>query len=274
MTEENGTGAVRAVVFDWAGTMVDFGSRAPVAAFEEIFRRSGVEITAAEAREPMGRGKFDHIATIARMPRVTQAWRSSHGRAPDEGDVRAMYGAFLPIQKDILGRHVDLVPGVLETIALLKERGIPIGSTTGYTRELMDVVEPAARKQGLVVDHVVCIDDVPDGRPAPWMLLKSAERLNAFPIVGVVAVDDTCVGIEAARHAGAVAVGVALSGNALGLGLEESRALSPEDIHARRERANATLQAAKPDFLIDSVADLPEILPQIESLIEQRLSSR
>ena len=32
-------GPVRAVVFDWAGTTVDYGSRAPVAAFAEVFRR-------------------------------------------------------------------------------------------------------------------------------------------------------------------------------------------------------------------------------------------
>jgi phosphonoacetaldehyde hydrolase len=174
----------------------------------------------------------------------------------------------------VLARHADLVPGVLETIRFLKDRGIAIGSTTGYTRALMDVLIPSARENGLEVDHVICIDDVPEGRPAPWMLLRSAERLNAFPIAGVVAVDDTCVGIEAAKHAGAVAVGVALSGNALGLGYEEFRQLSPGDLTARRDAAHATLQKSRPDFLIDSVADLPSIFPQIERLIQERLSSR
>lgn len=268
------SGAVRAVVFDWAGTMVDFGSRGPVSAFLEIFRASGVEITEAEAREPMGRGKFDHIATVTRMPRVAEAWMQRHGSAPNDRDVQTMYDAFLPIQMQVLARHADLIPGVLETIAFLKDRNIAIGSTTGYTRALMDVLIPSARENGLEVDHVICIDDVPEGRPAPWMLLRSAERLNAFPIAGLVAVDDTCVGIEAAKHAGAVSVGVALSGNALGLGPEAFRALSATELAARREAAHATLQKARPDFLIDSVADLPSIFPQIERLIGERLSSR
>jgi phosphonoacetaldehyde hydrolase len=274
MYDGKSANAVRAVIFDWAGTMIDFGSRAPVSAFIEIFRQSGVEITEAEAREPMGRGKFDHIATITRMPRVAEAWRERHGRPPGEHDVRTMYDAFLPIQKEVLSRHTELVPGVLESIAFLNDCGAAIGSTTGYTRALMDVVEPAGRQQGLEVDHVVCIDDVPEGRPAPWMLLRSAERLNAFPIVGVVAVDDTCVGIEAAKHAGAVAVGVALSGNALGLSLEQFRALSSEDLASRSDAAYAALQKSRPDFVIDSVADLPRILPDIEGLIAERFSSR
>lgn len=271
---EESSNAVRAVAFDWAGTMVDFGSRAPVTAFLEIFRASGVEITEAEAREPMGRGKFDHIATITRMPRVAAAWILRHGSTPGDADVQTMYDAFLPIQRAVLARHADLVPGVLETIAFLKSRGVAIGSTTGYTRALMEALIPSARANGLEVDHVICIDDVPEGRPAPWMLLRSAERLNAFPIAGVVAVDDTCVGIEAAKHAGAVAVGVTLSGNALGLGREEFQALSPTELATRREAACATLQAARPDFLIDSVADLPSIFPQIEHLVQERLSSR
>jgi phosphonoacetaldehyde hydrolase len=49
------TAAIKAVIFDWAGTIIDHGSRAPTEAFREIFRRSRVPITADEARGPMGR---------------------------------------------------------------------------------------------------------------------------------------------------------------------------------------------------------------------------
>ena len=67
---------IRAVLFDWAGTTVDYGSRALVEAFVEAFRRSGIELTAAEARGPMGRAKRDHIAAIFALPRVVEAWAS------------------------------------------------------------------------------------------------------------------------------------------------------------------------------------------------------
>src|SRR5262245_29285556 len=45
---------LKAIIFDWAGTTVDHGSRAPVRVFVEILKRSGVAITEAEARGPMG----------------------------------------------------------------------------------------------------------------------------------------------------------------------------------------------------------------------------
>ena len=53
----NSDSRVDAVIFDWAGTVVDFGSRAPAGAFVEVFRRHGVAISIAEARGPMGSEK-------------------------------------------------------------------------------------------------------------------------------------------------------------------------------------------------------------------------
>jgi phosphonoacetaldehyde hydrolase len=48
------------VIFDWAGTMVDFGCRAPVNALLEAFRRRGVTLTEEVARRDMGKAKADH----------------------------------------------------------------------------------------------------------------------------------------------------------------------------------------------------------------------
>lgn len=268
---QSASSMVKAVVFDWAGTTVDFGSCAPVSAFVEIFRRAGVEITEAEAREPMGRGKLDHIATITRMPRVEHAWKQVHRRIPDDDDVRRMYETFLPVQRDALASHADLIPGVIETVAWLRERGVGIGSTTGYTRALMEVLAPIAKASGYAPNNVVCIDDVPSGRPAPWMLLRSAEALDAYPTAAIVAVDDTSVGITAARHAGAISVGVALTGNALGLSRSAWEQMPADERAARRQAAYESLQSARADFVIDSVADLPQLFPAIEQLIATRL---
>src|SRR5262245_31865133 len=104
---------LNAVLLDWAGTTVDYGSRAPTRVFMEIFRRRGVEITAAEARGPMGRAKLDHIALVAALPRVTAAWKARHGREPIERDVRAMYEDFLPLQKETLAAGSHVIPGVV-----------------------------------------------------------------------------------------------------------------------------------------------------------------
>lgn len=259
---------IGAVIFDWAGTTVDYGSIAPVTVFREIFRREGVEITTAEAREPMGRGKHDHIATIAAMPRVAAAWQSVHGAPATPDDVLRMYEQFLPLQKATLCQHADIIPGACEVLAWLRARGIKIGSTTGYTRALMAELMPLCRAAGFAPDNVVCADDVAAGRPAPWMLYQSAEALGVYPLSRVVAVDDTLVGIEAGRHAGAWTVGVAKSGNALGLSAAEIAALAPPELEAALAAARQQLAASRPDFIIDTVADLPAVIEQIEARLQ------
>ena len=87
---------VKAVIFDWAGTVVDHGSLAPMGAFVETFATFGIDITIDEARGPMGMAKRPHIAALFALPRVAQAWLKRYGRAPNEGDIDAVYEIFVP----------------------------------------------------------------------------------------------------------------------------------------------------------------------------------
>lgn len=255
-----GNGGILAVLLDWAGTTIDHGSRAPAAVFVEIFRRRGVEITVAEARGPMGRAKLDHIATVAALPRVTAAWRDVHGGPPGQADVEAMYQEFLPLQCEVLARETVVIPGVIEAVAACRKLGLCIGSTTGYTRELMAVVAPLAAAQGYAPDVLVCADDVPAGRPAPWMNFRAAEALGAYPLGRVLAVDDTPIGIEAGRNAGCITVAVSRTGNALGLSVDEVATLPESDVTTRLAAIEREFRAAGADHVIPSVADLPALV--------------
>jgi phosphonoacetaldehyde hydrolase len=261
--------SLRAVIFDWAGTTVDYGSRAPAAVFLEIFRRSGVEITSAEAREPMGRAKRDHIQAILAMPRVAEAWKRARGTSPANADIDRLYAEFLPLQLATLAQHADVIPGVPEVVAECRRRGLGVGSSTGYTRALMDVVEPLARQGGFAPDAIICADDVPQGRPYPWMLFRAAEKLNAYPPAALVAVDDTPVGIEAGKNAGAWTVAVTRSGNSLGLSQAETEALEPADLKRRIDTAAADFRRLGADYVIDSVADLVPVLDDIGARLKQ-----
>jgi phosphonoacetaldehyde hydrolase len=256
---------IQAVLFDWAGTTVDFGSRGPTAVFLEIFRRRGVAITAEEARGPMGRAKRDHIDQVMQLTRVAQEWRKVFQKDPTSADVDAMYEEFLPLQKSVLAQHCDVIPGVVETVAALRRRGIKIGSSTGYTRELMDIVEPLARQQGYAPDVVMTTNDVPAGRPAPWMNVRAAEALGVISFQNIVAVDDTPVGIQAARNGGMWAVGVSRTGNALGMSEAEVAALDPADLRRRLEVIANDFRQQGAQFVVESVADLPAVLEEIES---------
>jgi phosphonoacetaldehyde hydrolase len=255
---------LKAVVFDWAGTIVDFGSLAPAAAFARAFGRFGVEVTAAEARGPMGMAKRDHVAAVLRLPRVAGAWRAARGGEPDEAAVDEVYRVFVPLNVEVVVDHAALVPGAAETVAGLRAGGLKVGSTTGYTRAIMEPLLPLAAAQGYAPDCLVCAGEVPEGRPSPLMMYRCFLELPVWPAAACVKVDDTGVGLGESLAAGGWAVGVALSGNAVGLSLTELRALAPEELRPLRDAAYARLLAAGAHYVIDTIADLPAALAAIE----------
>jgi len=260
---------VSAVVFDWAGTTVDHGSRAPAIVFEEIFRRRGVEITSAQAREPMGMAKREHIASILSMPAVAQAWQAVHGRPAGERDIDTLYDEFLPLQKQVLAAHSDVIPGVAAAVASLREIGLKIGSTTGYTRELMQSVTATAAKQGYAPDCVLCAEDAPRGRPAPFLLYLAAIRLDVYPLSTLINVDDTTMGIAAGRNAGCWNVGITRTGNGVGLSAAELADLPAAQATALCDQAARALTAAGAHYTIDSAAGILEIVHDINRRLKQ-----
>jgi phosphonoacetaldehyde hydrolase len=151
-----------------------------------------------------------------------------------------------------------------ETVDWLRGRGIKIGSTTGYTRSIMERVLPLAAAQGYAPDNLVCADDLPEGRPGPLMMYKCFVDLVVYPPSAVIKVDDTEPGIAEGVAAGCVTVGVALSGNAVGKTPEELAALSEAEIAPLRATATDLLKAAGADHVIDTIADLPALVKRLE----------
>jgi phosphonoacetaldehyde hydrolase len=213
------TGPVRAVILDWAGTVLDHGSRAPMGAFQRAFARFGVGISIADARGPMGMAKADHIRAVGRA--VNEAWRAKHGRDFDDSDVAAIFEVFEPMNIAAVQDHSALIPGVLEAIEALKARGIRIGSTTGYTRPIMAALAPLAAAQGFVPEVTVCAGDLAAGRPAPLQMWQAMAAMGVWPAAVVVKVDDTPPGIGEGRAAGTWTIGLALTGNLAGLSAED-----------------------------------------------------
>ena len=255
---------IKAVILDWAGTVVDVGSRAPTGAFVRAFAEFGVAIEVADARGPMGMAKLDHIRAVGRAPRVAAAWRQKHGHDFSDADADAIFAVFEPMNVASVVDYAEFVPGALEAIAELRARGIRIGSTTGYTRPIMQKLLPIAEARGYAPEVVVCAGDLPAGRPSPLMMWHAMAQMGVWPAARVVKVDDTPVGLGEGAAAGTWAVGVALTGNIAGLSAEELFALSPADRDRLRARATAELRAAGADVVIDSVADLPGAITDID----------
>ncbi len=254
----------KAVVFDWAGTTIDFGSFAPMGAFVEAFARFGVEASVEEARAPMGMPKRDHIRAMLAAPPLAARWLERFGAPPGEADVDRVYEVFVPMNEEVVARYATLVPGAREAIDGIRARGLKIGSTTGYTRSIMERVLPVAAAQGYAPDNLVCADDLPEGRPGPLGMYKCFIDLVVHPPETVVKVDDTEPGIAEGVAAGCVTVGVALSGNHVGLTPEALAALAQEEVARLRAAATAKLRAAGADHVIDTIAELPALLDRLD----------
>lgn len=258
---------IRAVIFDWAGTVLDFGSRAPMAAFQEAFARLGVAISIDDARGPMGMAKRDHIRLVGTAPHTNAAWRAKHGHDFGEADIDAVFEIFEPLNVAAVEKaeHSTLIAGAKETLDWCAGRGIRIGSTTGYTRPIMQRLAPLAAKQGFSPEVMVCAGDLPAGRPAPLQMWWAMATMGIWPAGDVVKCDDTPPGIGEARNAGAWAVGFALSGNIAGLSEAEMAQASEEQKAEMRERATKELVAAGAHLVVDSIADLPVAIADIEA---------
>lgn len=254
-----------AVVFDWAGTILDFGSCAPMGAFVRLFEKYGIELTVEEARGPMGMAKWDHINALGNVPRIAAQWQQRYGRPFSEADVDHLYEVFTPMNAAVVADFADFIPGAINMVETLRARGLKIGSTTGYNRAIMDVLAPIAAAGGYAPDNLVCAGDLAHGRPSPLMMYRTFADIGVWPPYTVVKVDDTGVGIAEGRNAGCWTVGLAISGNALGLSLPEWQALDWQHQERLRAKATESLRAAGADYVVDSVAQLLPVIEAIEA---------
>ena len=250
------------VIFDWAGTMVDFGCEAPVKALIEAFDAAGVAIDADLARRDMGKAKIDHVRALLAEARVASAWRERHGSAPGPADVDSLMTRLEPLMRRYAASASELIPGARAAFDALRSRGLRVASSTGYTRAMMETLLAQAAIQGYTPEHLVCSGETPFGRPSPLMIYKACADLGIWPLKRVIKVDDAAVGIAEGKNAGAYTIGVA-SGNALGMSYEALQALPAAARTARLRRAHRELSDAGADLVLDSVADLVAALDRM-----------
>ena len=256
---------IRLVIFDWAGTTVDHGSRAPLMPYIRALAGRGVAITPEEARGPMGLDKKDHLRALLHLPEVSRRWRGRHGRDATEDDLDGLYDDFIRLQLEVIDAFGGLVPGLLDVIGALRHRGIAIGATTGYFRAAAERVYRAAAAQGYRPDHCVCAEEVPVGRPAPWMVFRIMEALGHYPPAAVVKVGDTVPDIGEGLSAGAWSVGVLRSSSDVGCSDEEWDALPRAEQARRLACCREKLLAAGAHAVVETLAELPAVLDEFEA---------
>ncbi len=258
-------GPVKAVIFDWAGTISDHGCIAPSVVFVELFKKFGVPITMEQSRQPMGAHKKDHIREITQMPEIARKWEEVHGKTPNENDVETMFNEFVPMQIKALSDHSKLIPGTLAIVQELRNRGIKIGTCTGYTKEMLDVLLEDAKKQGFEPDASRSATEVPAGRPHPWMALQVAMDMQVYPMESIVKIGDTLPDIDEGLNAGMWSVGVVLTGNEIGMTEDELKNANPKALQSKKERAYQIMSKQGAHFIIDEIKNLIPVIDEINS---------
>ena len=260
-------GPVQALILDWSGTTADAYVIAPAVVFYEVFKKHGVEISMIEARGPMGLRKDLHIKALTEVPEIRERWKAVHGKDPDQGDVDAMFADFVPMQLACLRQYTTLLPGVVETVQTLQSRGIKIGSTTGFVRSMVDILEADAKTQGYVPDASVAGDEVVHGaRPKPFMLYRNLDLLDVHPIQSVIKVDDTISGVGEALEGGCWGVGIARYSNYMNINtIAEAEAMAPEEFQRRLEITREILRKSGAHYVIDEPSELLGVVDDVNA---------
>ena len=254
---------ITCVILDWAGTAVDFGCFAPVNAFIDAFGEISLRVTTEEVRKPMGAAKIEHVRRLLRMERINQAFQAAFQRDWNEDDVVKLNQKFEKYLFSSLTDYTDPIPQVIDTVSLLRKKGIKFGSTTGYTRAMMEVVEPSAQSKGYFPDHCVTPDGLPMGRPAPFMIFKNMIDLNIQSTDCVVKVGDTIEDIREGLNAKVWTVGVVVGSNELGLSETDINSLPETELNEKKAHVRSKMAEAGAHYVIDTMSELPEIIERI-----------
>lgn len=252
-----------AVIFDWAGTTVDYGCFAPVAAFIKAFEEFGITPEVEEVRAPMGMLKWNHIKEMFSMERISNEWERIYGRKWNDSDVDAVYEKSEKAIMESVVNYSEPKPYVIEVTEKLRQKGIKIGSTTGYTDEMMSIVVPKAESLGYSPDCWFSPNSVNNiGRPYPYMIFENLKKLGISSVKGVIKVGDTVSDIKEGKNAGVVSVGVIEGSSVMGLTKEEYDKLTEGEKAEAKERVKEKFISTGADYVIDDIRGILDLIEE------------
>lgn len=255
---------VKAVIFDWAGTTIDYGCFAPIKGFIDGYKSIGIDISNEMARKPMGLLKLDHTRAIAAMlPEPIS-----------EEQIIKAYNTFEETLFANIEKHCDVKDYVIETVDALRRQEIKIGSTTGYTAEMMGLILQKVKDQGYSPDYWISADQTVKGRPYPYMIWNNLMQFGISDAREAVKVGDTIADISEGKNAGCWTVGVIMGSSELGLTRDEVSALSKNELRDRKAVVRAVYYKAGADYIIDDMNELLDVIADINRKLNQNAARK
>ena len=224
--------AINLMVFDMVGTTVEDGGQVRDA-FRGALADQGIAIDEAALQAWRGASKREVLRHFVER-------QFGRDDAENARRIELAYAAFCQrLERSYAEGGVRAVAGAGATFAWLREQGVQVALTTGFYRQVTDILLQALGWQpGGIVDASVCSDEVVQGRPAPYMIFRAMEATGVVDVRQVIKVGDTALDLQAGTNAGLRGVVGVLSGS----------------------QTVAQLGRVAHTHLIDSVADLPALV--------------
>ncbi len=224
---------IELVVFDMAGTTVrDKGNVA--VAFMEACSHYGIEVPKEEVHKVMGFRKSDAVKILLDKFYTGPAERT--GELTEQIHDRFTRSMVEFYRTD---HALAPLPHAEEVFEWLHRQGVKVALNTGFTKAITDtILDRLQWNNNGVIDFVISSDEVPEGRPHPFMIEAIVKALGIAGNTQVMKVGDTEVDVEEGRNAGCgMVVGVTTGA------------------YTRTE-----LEQYRPDIIIDSLAELPSLI--------------
>jgi phosphonatase-like hydrolase len=222
--------SVKLVVFDIAGTTV-FDNSGVATAFRNAFKQYGFTIEKKDIQPLMGYKK----------PVAIRSMLEKLGADFNEELVNEIHNEF---QTEMLDHYeysaeIKAMPGAEGVMLELKEKGLKIALNTGFSRVIADKIVNRMQwmEKGLIDDYIAS-DEVPEGRPQPFMIQALMERAGISDPGEVIKIGDTKVDVNEGFNAGCSLVIAVTTG-----------AFTKEQ-----------LEPYAPDHIINSLEELPALI--------------
>ena len=215
----------------------------------------------------MGVDKHHHIDLILKDKYISREWMQKHGKYPDMNSTMSVFDEFIRYQMDDGIKSIEILPETKTCINWLGENSISTGVTTGFSRPIMNAIKEKLLDDDIYIDKYVsstCLGK--PGRPNPHMMREIINSMSISNNRRVLKIDDTVVGIKEGQSVGCITIGVAKwSTNMKMTDYEEDKRLTKEEYVERLKNSREILWSAKPDYVVDSLNELPKIIYHINN---------
>ncbi len=198
------------------------------------------------------------------MDRISQGWKKIHSKNFTESDVDSIYKKSEKAIIDTVAEYTDPKPYVVETVNMLKDMGIKIGSTTGYTDDMMAIVVKKADEKGYLPDCWFSPNSVDNiGRPYPYMIFENIKALKVSSVSAVIKVGDTVADIKEGKNAGVITVGVIEGSSVMAMSEQEFEGLNDDEKKEKKAEVKKTFIDAGADYVIDDIRGIIDLVNKL-----------